>query len=271
MHASARRRRRFLDADRPIAFAHRGGAALWPENTLAAFRGALGLGLRWLETDGHMTRDGVIVLCHDAGLERTTDGAGLVRDHTLAELRELDAGWRFSTDGGRSFPWRGKGLTIPTLEDVLALGDDVRVNLEIKQRAPSMARPLWDLVRRLGAEDRILVAAEQDPLVRELRAVSGGRVATSAGRREVTAFWLAVRTGLDRLLPIHYDALQVPVRSGRLRIVDERFIAAAHRRGIQVHVWTIDEPSEMRALVALGVDGIMTDRPDLLLAHGLRS
>ncbi len=264
MSASARRRRPFLNGERPIAFAHRGGSALAPENTLQAFRQALALGIRFIETDLHMTRDGVIVVSHDERLERCTDGHGRIAEHRLAELRSFDAGYRFSPDG-RSFPARGKGDCIPTLEEVVELSPELHLNVEVKQRWPSMLRPLWDFIRTRGLEERFLVAAAQDPLVREFRGVSGGRVATSAGRSEVLAFWAAARAGLDRVLPVGYDALQVPVKAGILTVIEEGLLRAAHRRGLHVHAWTIDEQVEMDRLLDLGVDGIMSDRPDRLM------
>ena len=245
-------------------FAHRGGAALWPENTLEAFRGGLAAGCQWIETDIHMTRDGHIVTFHDATLERTTNGRGRIADLTLAELRRLDAGYRFSPDG-RSFPFRGQGLTVPTLAEVLALDPVARVNLEIKQARPSMAAALWRFVEDHGVHDRLLVAGEDADVVREFRNLARGRVATSAGKREVFGFWLAARAGVADFLPIEYDALQVPIRFSALEVVTPGFVDAAHRRGLQVHVWTIDAIEEMRWLVDVGVDGIMTDQPARLV------
>jgi glycerophosphoryl diester phosphodiesterase len=256
-------RRPFLCHDAPLSFAHRGGAKLWPENTLLAFRGALALGCRTIETDVHLTRDGEIVVFHDHRLDRTTDGTGFVRDHTLSELRRLDAGFRFSIDG-TTFPHRGSGIRIPTLAEAIALDPELRLNLEIKERAAGLPAALFRFIEREGIHDRVLVAAFEDALVREFRTLARGSVATSAGQREVALFFAASRVRAERFLPLGYDALQVPPRHGRLTIVDERFLSAAHARDLAVHVWTIDEPDEIRRLRALGVDGIMSDRPDLL-------
>lgn len=257
--------------DRPLAFAHRGGAALWPENTLIAFEQALALGCRYLETDVHLTRDGHVVVLHDARLERTTDGSGWVAEHTYGELRRLDAGYRFSprpsasaTRAVSTYPWRGRGLFIPRFEELLELGGDARFNVELKSRDPRLVQAFWKIIESQRLHDRVLVAAAVDPVVRAFRELSRGRVATSASRREVTAFWATCRARIASFIPIHYDALQVPTRSGRLTIVDRAFIAAAHARGLHVHVWTVDEPEAMRRLLALGVDGIMSDRPDRL-------
>jgi glycerophosphoryl diester phosphodiesterase len=245
-------------------FAHRGGAAYWPENTLVAFRGGLDAGCKWIETDVHMTRDGHVICLHDATLERTTNGRGHARDHDLADLRRFDAGYRFTPDG-RSYPFRGQGITIPTLEELAALDDDARINLEIKQAQPPMAETLWRCIERLGLHDRVLVASADALLVRAFRNLARGTVATSAGRGEILAFWLAARAGLTPWLSVEYEALQVPARSGPLEVVNRTFVEAAHARGLQVHVWTIDHSAQMRSLIELGVDGIMTDHPSRLV------
>lgn len=248
----------------PIAFAHRGGAALWPENTLAAFEGALGLGYRYIETDVHVTKDGRIVCFHDDTLDRTTSGRGPVAALTLTELRELDAGYTFTRDGA-SFPYRGQGLTVPTLEEALALDPALRLNLEIKPRDAHMERALWDELDRLDAHHRVLVAAAHDPCVHRFRALRPrDPMPTSPGVRGVFRFWVGVRTGLGRFDRYAFQALQVPPTYRGMTVVDRPFIEAAHARGLHVHVWTIDEPDEMRRLLDLGVDGVMTDRPDLL-------
>jgi glycerophosphoryl diester phosphodiesterase len=248
----------------PIAFAHRGGAALWPENTRLAFEGAVALGYRYIETDLRMTRDGAIVCFHDETLDRTTDATGPLHMRTLAELKRLDAGYRFTRDG-RTFPFRGGGHTIPTLEEALALHPELRLNVEIKQASPSMELALWEEIDRLGARARLLVAAASDPLVHRFRALRPSDfMPTSPGIRGVFRFWVGVRTGLANVDRYSFDALQVPAFYRGLTVVDRRFVEVAHRRGLRVHVWTIDEPSEMRRLLDLGVDGLMTDRPDVL-------
>lgn len=259
------RARPYLDAPRPLLFAHRGGAAVAPENTLLAFRRAIELGFRYIETDVHLTRDGELVTLHDPTLARTTDGRGMVRAHTLAELRRFDAGHNFSADGGRTFPFRGQGLRIPTLLELLELDPEVRVNIEIKEQDPAAQRALWGFIRRHGVADRVLVGCEHAPVLRSFRALTRGEVATSAGRDEVLRFWLAVRLRLGPRRRPAYDALQVPPTHGRLTVVDRRLVDAAHRLGLQVHVWTIDEAAEMRRLLALGVDGLMSDYPARLL------
>lgn len=254
----------YLRAPGPLTFAHRGGAACWPENTLEAFAGGIAAGCRYIETDVHMTRDGHIVCLHDHRVDRTTDGHGNVWEHSLAELRRLDAGHRFVAADG-SAPFRGKGITIPTLDEALALDPTVRFNLEIKQANPPMTEALWRFIEARGVHDRVLVASEQDELVRAFRNLARGSVASSAGKREIFAFWLAARAGASAWLPIEFEALQVPIRYRSLQVVEPRFVAAAHARGLHVHVWTVDHVETMRELIELGVDGIMTDQPRRLV------
>jgi glycerophosphoryl diester phosphodiesterase len=260
-----RPKRPFLAGDRPLAFAHRGGGKLWPENTMAAFQGAVQLGCRYLETDLRTTRDGVMVTIHDETLDRTSNGSGPVHALTLAELKRIDAGYRFSPDGGQSFPFRGKGITVPTLAEVTQALPDICLNLDIKQKEPSLVEALVTFIEEQDALDRILVGSFHDRMLKEFRQRTGGRVATSAASWEARLFWLASRLGLTRFLRPAYDALQVPGRRGFLPVVDRRFVQAAHRLGIQVHVWTVDDSEEMHRILNLGVDGLMSDRPDLLL------
>ena len=266
-HLADRQRTAYL-GQAPYAYAHRGGSKRWPENTLLAFRGALELGYTHIETDVHLTRDGHIVCFHDATLERTTNGTGLLREHTLAELRTLDAGFHFSPDGGRSFPFRGQGCTVPTLAEALALDPGLRLNLEMKPREPAIVHALLDFIVDQRVSERVLVASAQDSLTRQFRALRDARglqVVTSPGVRGILAFWLSVRLGVSQWMRFDFDALQVPVNQGPLRVVDRRFVEAAHAHGIHVHVWTIDDPVEMRRLYALGVDAVMTDQPELLM------
>jgi glycerophosphoryl diester phosphodiesterase len=258
-------RRPFLQGPYPLAFAHRGGSLLWPENTMLAFRGAVEMGYRYLETDLHATRDGALVLIHDDTLERTTDGGGAVWEHTLAELKRFDAGYHFSPDGGRTYPYRGQGVTVPTLEEVVEAFPEARLNVEIKQEQPPAVAAVVDFIEKRGLHDRLLVASFRDRVVQEFRRRSGGYVATCAAQGEARRFWLATRLRLERLLRVPYDALQLPVRYGPRTVVDRRLVEAAHRCALHVHVWTVDEPEEMRRLLKLGVDGLMSDRPDLLL------
>jgi glycerophosphoryl diester phosphodiesterase len=261
-----RAKRPFLEGAHPLAFAHRGGGKFWPESTMVAFQEAVWMGCLYLETDLRTTRDGVMVTIHDETVDRTSDGSGPVSALTLAELKRLDAGYHFSPDGGQTFPFRGKGVTVPTLAEVMQAFPDICLNLDMKQKEPSLVEALATFIEEQDAHGRILVGCFHNRMLKEFRQRTGGRVATSAASWEARLFWLASRLGLTRFLRPAYDALQVPARQGPLSVVDRRFVQAAHRLGIQVHVWTVDESEEMRRLLNLGVDGLMSDRPDLLLA-----
>lgn len=224
---------------------------------MMAFEGAYGLGVRFMETDLHLSRDGHLVVFHDDSLERTTDGTGLVCDHTLEELRELDA----------AHYWPGVGRQpIPTLAELCQLGP-IRLNVDLKQLDPPIFAALWRFIDAHGLYDRFVVASEHHENLAGFRRLSQGRVATSASKKEIGRFWAAARAGVTGLLSLPYDALQVPVEFAGLNVVTARFVRAAHRHDIAVHVWTIDEPEQAKALLGLGVDGIMTDRPDRMQAE----
>ncbi|MBF6590806.1 MAG: glycerophosphodiester phosphodiesterase [Ktedonobacterales bacterium] len=256
--------RPFLAHDGPLFFAHRGGALLAPENTLVAYERGLSFGADALELDVHSSRDGEIVVIHDATLDRTTNGSGPVGALTLDELRRLDAGYRFTPDGGRSFPFRGRGITIPTLREVLTTFPQARVNLDLKEADAEGERRLWALIQELEAEDRMLVGSFSLLALARFRQLCGGRLATSAAPPEIRNFLLAALSRTSRWLRPAYDALQVPETWRALRIVSPTTIAVAHRLGLAMHVWTIDDRPTMDRLLAWGVDGLMSDRPDLL-------
>ena len=247
----------------PIPFAHRGGAKRWPETTLLAFRNAAELGYRHIETDIHETADGRFVCFHDRTLERTTNGNGILADHTLAELRRLDAGYHFVEDG--SYAFRSADVRIPTLDEALELDSNIRYNLEVKPEGPALARRLWEYIEHHGVHDRVLVASEHDSVTDEFRKHSRGRVATSPGRKGAMSFWKRVLLGTWKHAMFPFDALQIPPVFRGMNVITPRFLDAAHHHGIQVHVWTIDDPSQMLELARSGVDGIMTDLPDVLL------
>jgi glycerophosphoryl diester phosphodiesterase len=253
-------RRPYLQAATPLAIAHRGGSKERPENTLEAFQAAVDLGYRYLETDAQLTRDGVLVAFHDESLDRVTDASGPVSALSLAEVRSADAGYRFSADAGRTFPHRGRGLRIPTLEEVLTAWPQARLNIDAK--TDRVVAPLVRLLDRLGACDRVCIGSFSDRRLRRLRRLSRGQICTSMGRGAVA---LARSASLRGWMPsLGGDCLQVPTVQWGVRVVDAALIRAAHRRGLQVHVWTIDDRGEMGRLLDLGVDGIMTDRPSLL-------
>jgi glycerophosphoryl diester phosphodiesterase len=235
-----------------IAFAHRGGA-YHPEiegleNTVAAFRHASDLGYRYLETDVHATRDGVLLAFHDSVLDRVTDCKGEIASLAYAEVEA-------ALISGRE--------QVPTLARLFDEFPGANFNIDVK--AGGAVGPLADFIAARAAWDRVLVGSFSPRHLREFRRLTEGRVATSAHPLEVAAYVLSPSARLaDLLTRGHPKALQIPRRRGPLRIAHRRLIARAHRTGKHVHVWTIDDPDEMRELIACGVDGLMTDRTDLL-------
>ena len=248
-------------AGAPVFVAHRGGSKLAPENTLEAFESAVAdWGVDMLEMDVRLTADGHVVVIHDDTVDRTTDGTGAVRDMTLAKLRELDAGYHFrDLEGEPSF--RNRGVRLSTFEEVLEACPDVWINVEAKERR--VARPLVDVILRRGEAHRVLVAAEHEGNRRDVADYPGPR---GASRRDCLLFWLLHRLPGGSAYTPRVDAFQVPERWKGRRVLTPRLIAEAHRRNIPVHVWTVDDPADMRRLLAWNVDAIQTDRPDLLSA-----
>lgn len=224
---------------------------------MAAFQGAVDLGCRYLELDVGVSADGEVVVHHDATLDRTTSHSGKIANRTLDELRVVDAGYRFGEHEG--FPYRGTGLKIPTLEEVLLTWPDVHVNIDLK--ASGSEWPVAELVTRLDRRHQVLIGSFHDLRTARFRRITGGRIATSVGPAHAVAMWLASR--LDRHISHPAQAFQMPY-DYRGFAIDERFVAAVHASGAQLHVWTVNDPADMRAMLDLGVDGIITDRLDLL-------
>jgi glycerophosphoryl diester phosphodiesterase len=249
----------FFESRRPLVFAHRGGSALGPENTLAAFDLGLQSGADGLELDVHLAADGIPVVHHDDTLDRTTSGSGPLAALTAAELARIDAGCRFAR--GDEFPFRNQGVGIPSLREVLRRYPDVPITVELKADSAELGEAVAQEVRLAAAVDRVCVAAFDSRSVAAARRALP-EVATSASRTEVRR---AVIRGFARL-PVRrapYGGYQVPERNGRVHIVTPRFVRDAHEAGFKVHVWTVDEEQDMRRLLAWGVDGLISDRPDL--------
>jgi glycerophosphoryl diester phosphodiesterase len=249
----------FLADPPPLVIAHRGAAGDAPENTIEAFAAAVELGCRYLETDAHVTRDGVVVAFHDCRLGRVTDRRGDIADLTIAEVEAADAGFKFRGPG-RTFPFRGKGIRVPRLEEILTRWPDARVNIDPKR--DRCVDPLLALLDRLRAWDRVCIGAFSDARLRRVRELSDGRACTSMGPRAVAAARLAANAG--RMPRLGADCVQVPMRRGPVPIVTRRFVDAAHWAGLPVHVWTVDDEPTMHRLLDFGVDGIMTNRPAVL-------
>jgi len=226
---------------------------------MPAFEAAVALGYRYLETDVHLTRDGVVVAFHDSRLDRVTDRAGAIAELAIADVLAADAGYRFSPDG-RTFPFRGRGVSVPRLDELLERWPHARLNIDPK--SDGCVAAVVALVDRFGAWDRVCFGAFSDARLRRIRALSRGRACTSMGPRAVA---LARACGAAGFVPRQRaDCIQVPVRRGRIALATAGFVRAAHRARLPVHVWTVDDAPTMTELLDLGVDGIMTDRPRLL-------
>jgi glycerophosphoryl diester phosphodiesterase len=257
----------YFEVPRPIVFGHRGASGEAPENTLVAFERALAQGAAILETDVQVTRDGEPVIAHDPDVSRVTEARGVIAELSLAELQALDAGHRFSPDGGRSHPYRGRGIRIPTLREVFGALPGVRLNLEVKQNDARLIRGVVRAVAECKrAELTLLAAAEDDTLTAIRREIHAQRVETAMGASvgDVLGF---VRAALgEGEPPAEPMALQIPPRFGGRPLVTPELVAFAHRHDVQVHVWTVNEEAEMERLLDLGVDGVMSDFPGRLRA-----
>jgi glycerophosphoryl diester phosphodiesterase len=260
----AEARHPFFAASRPLVFAHRGGSGLAPENTIAAFDTAVALGADGLELDVRLSRDGVVVVHHDASLDRTTNARGGIDALDADELARVDAGYHFQCDGAHTgYPCRGQGIGVPTLEAVLARFRDARVIVELKLNVAALAAAALDVVRRADAVDRVCFGSFGRRVLRAARDAEPA-LATSAAREEVR--WALYRSwcGWPLRRPA-YAGFQVPEWSGRTHVVSRRFVDAAHRAGLGVQVWTVDAEDTARRLLGLGVDALITDRPDTIV------
>ena len=245
-----RSRHGFLQHRRPRAFAHRGGTEVAPENSIAAFASAVGLGYRYLETDVHLTADGIVVAAHDERLDRVADVDG-----AIAEMAWRDVA---AARLGGSEP-------IPTFEELLVEFPEVCFNIDPK--SDLVVEPLADLLVRHDALDRVCIGTFSDARLQRIRERFGAELCTAAGPRETARLMAASRLpapGASERPSSGYQCVQVPVKHKGVPVVTRRFVDRAHRMGVEVHVWTIDEPDVMHGLLDLGVDGIMTDRPGVL-------
>jgi glycerophosphoryl diester phosphodiesterase len=242
-----------------LVLAHRGASAYAPDHTLRAIDLAIEQGADAIEADVHLSRDGHPVLHHSGELSENTDASGPLKASTLDELRRLDAGYRFSTDGGASFPHRGKNHRIITLAEALESFPNTRFNIDIKERRAAV--PTRELIDRHGASERVLLAAwyswQRGP------ALTGYHGPHSVTMDRMFTFMLLHWIRLDRLWWGGVDAFQLPETYWGLRVITKRLVRRAHRLGIRVHVWTVDDESDMQRLLSWGVDGIITKKPDL--------
>jgi len=247
-----------------LHISHRGGATLAPENTLEAFRNAVDrYRTDMLEVDVRLTRDGAVVVSHDATTGRCCERDLQIAATTLRDLQHLDAGYRFTPDGGATFPFRGKGVYIPTLEEVLRACPGLKVNVELKAPMEGLVEQFVGVVRNERAVDRICCGSELDDVAYRLFKAMP-EACHFFPREALTTFSLALKMGIDPTADNRFDVLNMPLYYQDERLVDAAFIEAVRGAGKWVNVWTVDDRDEMRRLVKDGVGGIMTDRPDIL-------
>lgn len=250
---------------------HRGSAGLCPENTLESFAKALADGAHILESDVHVTRDGVPILLHDPDLDRVSDREGLATDYSWAELREVDAGYRFE-DENSNHPFRGQGIRIASLEEAFQRFPDARFNLEIKCAGDAAIAATLDLVAEHGREERTLIAAGEDPIMRDVRRLLDRHATSPAIGASLGEIVASVSSALNGdAMPEGVMALQIPSKFAGQPLATRELVDHAHAHDVAVHVWTVNEVDEIAALLELGVDGIVTDYPGRMqewLAHG---
>lgn len=260
----------FTGLKKPMLIAHQGGEQLAPSNTIIAFDLARQYEVDVLETDIHMTKDGHLVAIHDATVDRTTNGTGRVDSFTLAELQQLDAGYHFKDLNG-NYSYRGKGAYIPTLEELFQrYGQDYYFNVEIKDRYPQdgeseIEQKLWELIKKYNLQSKVIVASFDNSIVKRYEEFAQGESPLGAGKAEVVKFVLTSKAFLSGYYRPGSQVLQIPTENSGFNLKTKQIIKDAHRLNMQVHYWTINDKETMRDLLELGADGIMTDRPDLLL------
>ncbi|RAL22499.1 glycerophosphodiester phosphodiesterase [Thermoflavimicrobium daqui] len=259
----------FANRKKPLVIAHQGGELLAPADTLAAFEKAHRLNVDVLELDIHMTKDGHLVTIHDDTVDRTTNGKGRVDELSLKELQRLDAGYRFKDLKGE-YSFRGKGVYIPTLDEVFSkYGKDHYFNIEIKDAYPlkgksQIEHKLWQLIQKHKLEKKVVVTSFEDDIVDRFIEESKGETGIGASLAEVAQFVILNQLWLDGLYRPSAHVIQIPIEYSGMNLKDKSLIDAAHRLNMQVHYWTIDDKKTMKELIQLGADGIITNRPDLL-------
>lgn len=247
----------------PLVIAHRGGMGLWPENTLFAFARATALDVDMLDMDIRRSRDGQLMVTHDEDVASTTNGSGRVADLDLAAIQQLDAGYRWTADGGESYPYRNQGIRIPTFAEVLARYPRSAKSVEIKDPEPQAAEQLCQMLKAADQEQRVVVSSFYESSLRLFREQCPG-IATAAGPSSVKVLVVLHWLGLERLLSPSYQVLALPPAEGPL-VVDAAFVADAQERGLTVQLWTVNEQPAMRHLLDIGAQGLFTDYPDRAL------
>lgn len=250
-----------------MVIAHQGGDGIWPGDTIYAFEKAVETGADVLEMDAHITKDGEIVLMHDEKVDRTTDGSGLIEDLTLAELKQLDAAYKWTNDDGQTYPYRGQGIQVPSLRELFEKFPNMRYVIEIKLTKNPIDKPLCELIREQDMQEKVVIGSFHDEAMAQFRQTCP-EVATGASRGEVTKFVILGKVFLSGWLSPQYESLQVPwekSESKNIPIMTARFIRESHAKNLHVEPWTVDDPALMKQYIQWGVDGIMTDQPDMMM------
>lgn len=253
----------FLSSHRPLVIAHQGGQGLYPSNTIYALEKAYALGVDIFELDIHLSKDGHIVVIHDATVDRTTNGHGKITEMNLSEIQALDAGYYWTTDN-TNYPYRNQGIQIPTLAEVFESFPSIPIIVDIKQNQPSLVHNLSQLLYKHNKSDDVIIGCYSGTTLNNFRTLCPS-IPTSMYTQEVRNMVIYNYTRLNALFKPKAVAAQVPMKSGKIQIINPRFLRLAKQRNMAVHVWTINKTEEMEYLINLGVDGIMTDYPNLLL------
>jgi glycerophosphoryl diester phosphodiesterase len=248
----------------PLVIAHQGGDGIWPGNTMFAFQNAVDMGVDVIETDIRQTKDSVLVVSHDENVDNKSNGVGRVVDLSMKELQTLDAAYNWSPKDGPTFPHRGQGITYTSLEDVFIAFPEMRFNIDMKQSDPPIYAALCELIRKYNMQDKVVAASFSHETITAFRKLCP-EVTTSGDETETRNFVFMNLAYLGRWYNPDFNVFQVPTKSSGITIMTSHFVRAAHERNLRVDVWTIDDPEEMNRMLDMGVDGIITDRPDLLM------
>ncbi len=257
-----------------LAIAHQGGNLERPDETMESFRNGRNTGSDVLEFDVHLSADGHLIVIHDIRVDRTTNGRGRINEMNLPEIEILDAGywWPYHSNDDvakakvpedQNFPWRGKGLNLLTLNEMLSEFPDIPLNIEVKSGGAKAALQTYRVLKEAERLGDVLVVSSDTEILKAYREYAPDSP-TGAHRGEVTRFWILGKLGLGGLANVKATALQVPITQGKLKIITPAFIRRAHRNGLAVHAWTINDEEEMVQLIEIGIDGIITDLPTTL-------
>jgi glycerophosphoryl diester phosphodiesterase len=261
--ATFREKKKIFDGKTCRVIAHRGFSGRYPENTMLAFEKAAELPIDAIELDVHSTRDGKIVVIHDSTLDRTTNKNGRVFDYSWDSLKKVDAGFLFDPAGKNEFPFRGKGVTVPLLEDVLKAFPHMKFIIEIKQTLPAVEEVIYRLIRKYRMEENVIVASEHSEPLQRFRNLAL-HVATSFSKEEAAEFHRLYRLRLSNFYRCRGDVIAIPEMYKNQKLVTKGFVEAARRKGLALQIWTVNEPQDMERLLDWGVDGIISDFPDVL-------